>query len=195
MQYGHPNCGWKLMHSNLMFGDGHDSWICVNSIHPTAEIFSNSLCWWYFQELWKKKVPPIWHSWVISIASYSWEFRGVFFKAWPLFSSTYCWFSRISNLAWMLFAAHNSARQWRQSWTFAAAVVCKALWPCGTMPATPASWWGSTEHRFPNVDTFHHLGFRLIERWFTQNNGDLIFWFTRTESYWNWMELETCWNK
>ena len=88
-----------------------------------------------------------------------------------------------------------SARQWRQSWTFAAAVVCKALWPCGTMPATPASWWGSTEHRFPNVDTFHHLGFRLIERWFTQNNGDLIFWFTRTESYWNWMELETCWNK
>ena len=55
----------------------------------------------------KKKVPPIWHSWVISIASYSWEFRGVFFKAWPLFSLTYCWFSWISNLAWMLFAAHN----------------------------------------------------------------------------------------
>ena len=88
------------------------------------------------------------------------------------------------------------ARQWRQSWTFVAAVVCKALWPCGTMPAMPASWWGSTEHRCPHcVDTFHHLGFRLIERWFTQNNGDLIFWFTRTESYWNWMELETCWNK
>ena len=44
MQYGHPHCGGKLMHSNLMFGDDHDSWICVNSIHPTAEIFSNSLC-------------------------------------------------------------------------------------------------------------------------------------------------------
>lgn len=101
MQYGHPNCGWKLMHSNLMFGDGHDSWICVNSIHPTAEIFSNSLCWWYFQELWKKKLPPIWHSWVISIASY---FMRVFFVVffWKLdlyLSSTYCWFSWISNLA------------------------------------------------------------------------------------------------
>ena len=106
MQYGHPHCGGKLMHSNLMFGDDHDSWICVNSIHPTAEIFSNSLCWWYFQRF-EKKFPPIWHSWVISIASYSWEVRVFFFKAWPLFSLTYCWFSRISNFAWMLFAAHN----------------------------------------------------------------------------------------
>ena len=73
-QYGHPNCGGQLMHSNLLFGDGHDSWICVNSIHPTAEIFQFSVLMILSRDL-KKKVPPIWHSWVISIASYSREFR------------------------------------------------------------------------------------------------------------------------
>lgn len=145
MQYGHPNCGWKLMHSNLMFGDGHDSWICVNSIHPTAEIFSNSLCWWYFQELWKKKT-----STHMAFMAYFYSFifhesfvLVFFFKAWPLARHT------VDSPGFPTLLA----RQWRQSWTFVAAVVCKALWPCGTMPAMPASWWGSTEHRCRHMST------------------------------------------
>lgn len=35
MQYGHPHCGGKLMHSNLMFGDGSVSTLFIQQLRSS----------------------------------------------------------------------------------------------------------------------------------------------------------------
>ena len=152
-------------------------------------IFSDSLRWWYVGELvsqsfqrfcFEKKNPPISHAWVVS--SFILTKVSCFFKAWPLFSLTYCWFTRNSNLAWMLFAAHPVNFS-----VFSQAVTSILDLCCGSGVqgivalrhyASNASFVVGKHGPWVSLDTFHHLFHGLVP------NSCLRCWQIQVDSCW-----------